>query len=121
VEDWLRSLGQSDEARRCLWNPIALSVMNELPEKASALTFAQALRSAFLGKMSDSTILFSSVGQTELYVNVTLGLLRKQTVLTSTEVAGVEVARGRVTGVRLKDGSLMRSKSVISAVLFSSL
>jgi len=61
-----------------VWYPVAISVMNDLPEKASALLFARSLRTTFLGKKSDSAILIPTTGQTELYVQGAVELLTKE-------------------------------------------
>ncbi len=95
--------------------------MNELPGKASARVFAGALRSAFLGKKSDSAILFPTAGQTDLYVSGALRVLKKQVVRTNTEARRIEEVQERAVGVRLNDGSLIRSRSVISSVPHHSL
>lgn len=118
VEQWLDSHQQSAEARRCLWYPISISIMNEPPERASALLFAASLRQAFLGKRSDAAILIPTVGQTELYASGAESLLRRNgaKVIVNAEVAVLEVHGSRATGIRLKNGQRICARSVISAV-----
>ena len=123
VDQWLTGLGQSRRAMECLWNPIAIAVMNESPGKASALLFAKTLRAAFLGKKSDSAILLPTVGQTELYVSGALRYLaaRKARLLVNTEVASLEIRHSAVSGVVLKDGRRLNAAHVIAAVPYHSL
>ena len=118
VSEWLEGSNQSPEARKCLWYPIAISVMNELPQRASALLFARSLRSAFLGSKSDSAVLLPIVGQTELYVQGAERYLARKgaRVLKNTEVTAVGVeSQDRLT-LDLKSGGRIRARSVISAV-----
>lgn len=118
VLEWLRGLRQSDESLRCLWNPIAVSVMNETPDRASALLFARSLRQAFLGRKRESTVLIPTVGQTELYVGSAEKLLLEggARILRKEEVAAIETEGAVVTGVRLRSGREIPARAVISAV-----
>ncbi len=118
IEQWLTGLGQSEEAKKNFWYPIAISVMNELPECASALLFARSLKAAFLGKKSDASVLIPTVGQTELYVNGAVEFLQKHnaSIHTRSEVEAVEVEKSKVTGIRLKNGKVIKSKHVVGAV-----
>lgn len=123
LKQWLVSLHQSEEAQRCVWNPIAISVMNDLPEKSSALLFARSLRAVFLGRKADSAILIPTVGQTELYVDGAVQFLKKHHVeiLMNAEVHKIQTNNSIVTGVSLKDGPSLHSKAVISTVPYYSL
>jgi zeta-carotene desaturase len=123
VEEWLGGLHQSEEARKCFWYPIAISVMNEVPEKACALLFARSLRAAFLGKKSDSVMLIPTVGQTELYVTgaETFLRLRGTELRLNTEVESIEISGSTSAGVRLKSGERIQAKHVISTVPYHSL
>jgi squalene-associated FAD-dependent desaturase len=118
IEVWLKSLNQSERARNCLWYPLAISIMNEVPERASALLFARSLRAAFMGTKQDSAILIPTIGQTELYVERAQKLLmaKKATVCTNTEVASIRVKNDAVVGVVLKNGKTFNAQSVISTI-----
>ncbi|MDI6767041.1 MAG: hydroxysqualene dehydroxylase HpnE [Bacteroidota bacterium] len=119
IEQWLIRLKQSEEARKCLWYPIAVSAMNEIPEKASALLFARSLKAAFLGKKSDSAILIPTIGQSELYVYEAQKLIEKHhgKIYLNSEVESLEVKENKIIGVILKDGNLIRAKNVISTIM----
>ncbi len=118
VDIWLSSLGQSESARRVLWDPFCVSVMNERPESASALLFARSLRRAFFGVRDDAAVLIPTIGQSELYVEPACRLLlgAGARIIAGTEVDRITLERGKATGVRLADGTLMASGSVIAAV-----
>jgi squalene-associated FAD-dependent desaturase len=118
VDEWLISLHQSDEARKNLWHPITISIMNELPEKASALLFARALRSTFLRKKSDSAILLPIVGQTKLYASGAENILLNNGVkiFVNSEVDSVEIQNSRAVGILLRDGIIFKAKNIISTI-----
>ncbi len=118
VKEWLKSLGQSEESLRCLWYPIAISVMNEDPGVSSALLFARSLRRAFLSKKSDSAMLIPTVGQTDLYVTAIEQYLARTGVRTvvNQEVAALEGSLDRIEGIRLKSGDGLRASGYICAV-----
>ena len=118
VEEWLVRSGQSEEARRSFWYPVAVSVMNELPEKADAVLLARAMKAAFLGKESDSTVLIPSVGQTELYVKPAMELLKGKgsEIQTGAEVQCLTIRNGKTQGVLLKNGTRIDAEKVISSV-----
>jgi squalene-associated FAD-dependent desaturase len=123
VAEWLRGLAQSENALRSLWYPIAVSVMNEDPARASALLFARSLKATLLGKAGDSAILLPTVGQTELYVTGAeqlLGQARAQLLL-NTPVQAIEIRDGRARGVRTASGELLSATTVVSAVPYHGL
>lgn len=123
IDGWLDNLNQSVDARRCLWYPVAISMMNERPERASALLFARSLRATFLGRKSDSAILIPQIGQTELYAREAERVIleHKGIVFTNAEVEDVEVTGSKVIGVRLKNGRRVNANHVISAVPYFAL
>jgi len=128
VTAWLESLGQGKNARECFWDPIAVSVMNELPGSASALLFAAALRAAFFEKGADSRMLLADVGQTALYVDGAVEFLKSRGSVVRTKTrAEALVLRSRhgrpagghprdAAGILLGGGEEIRAGSVISAV-----
>ncbi len=116
VAEWLSTLGQSEKSRKYFWYPLVLSIMNETPEKASALLFARSLKQTFLERKSDSAILIPKVGQTELYVINVIEMLKKNGVkiLTGTPVNSLLIDNSKIVGV---DGGLkIKSKYVVSAI-----
>jgi squalene-associated FAD-dependent desaturase len=120
VDQWLTDQRQSINAKKNFWYPIAVSVMNELPERASALLFARSLNKAFFGTKSDSAILLPKVGQTQLYADAAVEYLRKRQckVDINADVHSLICEVDRVVGVRLADGTVVKGGSTISAVPF---
>lgn len=118
ILEWLDSMHQSEEAKRSFWFPIAVSVMNEQPQKASALLFARSIKNTFLEKKTDATVLIPSVGQSELYVAAAKNILttRKSKILLNTEVSSVTLRKGKAVGVKMNNGRKIDAKAIISAV-----
>jgi zeta-carotene desaturase len=121
IDEWLISLEQSEEIRRSFWDPIVISVMNELPNRASALLFARSIKKTFFGSKDDAALLTPVIGQTELYVSGAESLLSKNKVkiFNGMMVKNISVVNGSVNGVEVD--RKIKSKYVISAVPYFSL
>ncbi len=118
VREWLERIGQSDEGIRSFWEPLAVSIMNEKIRKASALAFAGALRTAFLGGPRSAALAIPSVGLSRLYVEgAKAHILRHGGLLQcNADVLGVVLDAGLAAGVRLRDGTVVPADAVILAV-----
>ncbi|MBS4028157.1 MAG: hydroxysqualene dehydroxylase HpnE [Ignavibacteriales bacterium] len=123
VDEWLNSLHQSTEAKKNFWYPIAISVMNELPEKASALLFARSLKASFFSGEEDSSILISIIGQTELYVDGAVKLLKESGVEISlnNEVISFGEQNGKISKARFQSGEEIEANYFISCVPYFAL
>ncbi|MBI3189145.1 MAG: oleate hydratase [Ignavibacteriales bacterium] len=122
IDEWLTSLNQSEEAKKCFWNPISISVMNELPERASALLFARSLRSTFLGKKSVSAMLIPTVGQTELYATPAEEFLKqhKAKIHLNSPVEKIICKDGKAIGLEV-GGKFIKAGHIICAVPYFAL
>jgi squalene-associated FAD-dependent desaturase len=69
IKEWLLSLHQSPELTRSLWEPLAVSIMNESIDRASAGVFIAALQKAFLGQAKNAAMAIPTVGLSQLYVD----------------------------------------------------
>lgn len=118
VAQWLDTLKQSEDVRRSFWYPLAISIMNELPERASAFLLAKSLHHTFFAEDADARILLPRVGQSDLYVSGALHVFeqKKTDVLLDTEVKTLLFQKGKATGVILKNGKRISAKSVVAAV-----
>jgi squalene-associated FAD-dependent desaturase len=123
VEEWLNSLHQTDEAKKNFWFPISISVMNELPERASALLFVRSLKSTFFSNKEDVNILIPTIGQTELYVEQAEKLLRKNGVeiLLNNEVISFEEKNGKISKAQFQNGEEVEAKYFVSCVPYFAL
>lgn len=64
---YLKRLGQSERARRNLWNPLILATLNESPEIASARTLRRVLELGLLGVDGAARLGWATVGLGDLY------------------------------------------------------
>lgn len=118
VGEWLSSVGQSEEAVRSFWEPLAVSIMNELVTSASALLFVRSLRTAFLEDRANAALAIPAVGLSDLYAIPSREFLLRQggNVRCSTRVVKLAASQGRMTGVTLPDGSVVEASAVILAL-----
>lgn len=118
IDQWLNSVGQSEESKRSFWEPLAVAIMNEHITRASAEVFLRSLSIAFLGGWKGAALAIPSVGLSELYVSGAEQFIRTHggEVLYSQDVARIEIEASRVEGVMLKDGNRMEASAVIVAV-----
>jgi hydroxysqualene dehydroxylase len=75
VREWLDSLGQSERIQLRFWGPMALATLNEAPEVASADMFARVIELGFLRTKSDSAMVISRVGLSDLYTRQAQGFI----------------------------------------------
>ena len=101
LAEYFRRNGQGAAARRLFWDPLALAILNESPERAAAALFHRVYREAFLSSHRASRLVFLRRGWGELadrlgrYFEGRGGVLRRRAL-----VEGIEVREGRVAGVR---------------------
>src|SRR5207247_8739937 len=101
LAEYFRRTGQGAAARRLLWDPLALAILNESPERAAAVLFHRVYRDAFLRSHRASRLVFLRRGFGELtarlgsYLEGRGGVLKRRAL-----VEAIEVKEGRVTGVR---------------------
>lgn len=118
IMQWLRDVGQSDECIRSFWEPVAVSMMNERIEKASARVFVRALRKAFLGRSGDAALALPTVGLSQLYVDGAKHFITLYggEISCNADVVGVSVDASLSTGVKLKSGDGVQADAIILAV-----
>jgi len=118
ISEWLGTTGQSPEARRSFWDPLAVSIMNELPQLAAASPFMRSIRETFLGPWRNACLALPVVPLTDLYVRGAIEFIhaRGGEVRCSHDVRRILTEEHRVLGVRMRDGTTVRSQSVIVSV-----
>jgi squalene-associated FAD-dependent desaturase len=118
VAEWLAGLGQSPEATRRLWFPLAVAALNEDPRVASAACFLPVLREAFHRGAAGSRLGIARVGLSDLYVDPALHFLRGKgcEARTRTQVRRLLVEGGRFGGVLMPDGTRVAAGAVVAAV-----
>jgi zeta-carotene desaturase len=100
LAEFFRRTGQGREARRLLWDPLATAIVNEVPERASAILFYNVYREAFLARREGSRLVFLRRGYAELHERIARYFQHRGGVLRRRALAeGVAIEGGRVTGV----------------------
>lgn len=117
VDYWLKELRQSENARRLLWDVIAIGSLNDHPDRVAALPFFRVLRTAFFGRRSNASLLIPTVGLSDLLVHPARKFIeaRGGTVTTGTAISEILVRDGRAVGV-LAGAQEWRADAVIAAV-----
>lgn len=118
VAQWLARLEQSPEARRRLWDPLAIATLNETPEQASAHGFATALRHAFFSGPRGAALGAPRVGLSDLYVDPGIQYLRGRgaEVRMRAPVQRLLESGARCSGVLLHGGERVEAGAVIASV-----
>jgi squalene-associated FAD-dependent desaturase len=100
LAQYLERCGQSAAARRLVWDPLALAILNESPERAAAVLFHRVYQEAFLRDARASRLVFLRCGWGVLaerlarYFEARGGVVRRGVRAESLALAG-----GRVAGV----------------------
>src|SRR5262252_2661631 len=123
VREWLDSLGQSERIQRRFWGPMALATLNETPEIASADMFARVIELGFMRTKSDSAMVISRVGLSDLYTRQARGFIEERgaEVRLNADVSRIEFNGYAAAGVTLRSGERVEADTVISAVPYFAL
>ena len=121
IDQWLDSAGQTVEAKRSFWEPLAVSIMNEHIITASALVFARSLQKAFLGGRKNASLAIPTIGLSEFYVHPAQRFIamHRGTIACGADVVEILDDGSRVTGVRLRGSGVVKGSGVIIAVQHS--
>lgn len=101
LAEYFARCGQGAAARRLLWDPLALAILNEPPESAAAVLFHRVYQEAFLRSHEASRLVFLRRGWGVLFERVRAyfesrgGVVRR-----GTRAECLLLDQGRVAGVR---------------------
>ena len=120
---WLKRNHQTERAINNLWNLIILPTLNDDIRDVSANMGLMVIKEGLLKKSSDAALGFSRVGLTSLtgtpaqrYIEERGGRL-----ILGKAARSLRTEDGRVTGVELSDGSILRADAYVSALPFDEL
>ena len=118
ADEWLASIKQSTRTRRVVWNPLARWLTGNDLSTMSADAFVTSMRPLFLSTRSDSRI--SAVQdsfQTCFVQPITEALTQVgATILLHTDATQLRHERDRISGVLLRDGSLLQADWYVAAL-----
>lgn len=120
VEEWLKTLGQSEKSRRYFWDLITIATLNEQSSIAEADALAIVLKEAFFASKEKSQIAISSVGLSDLcgpgaeqFVSIHKGQIKKNQL-----VSKIEIQNNSVQKIVLRDQTTLTADYYVSAVPF---
>ena len=118
ADDWLASIGQSSQTRSLVWNPLARWLTGNALVTMSADAFVRSMKPVFLSTHPDSRIsVVQDTLQTCFVQPITEVLMqRSATILRNTEVRQLRYERDRISGVLLRDGSLLQADWYVAAL-----
>ena len=114
LAEYFRRTGQGQAARRLVWDPLALAILNEPVERAAAVLFHRVYQEAFLRDHRASRLVFARRGWGVL-VERLAGYLESRggRVERAACAQGLIVDAGRVTGVRYQKRAERREEIVV--------
>ncbi len=68
VEEWLREMKQSERLKKCFWYPLAIAIMNESLDLASAEVFVRTMKIGVFDAKGPSNILTPLRGLSDVFV-----------------------------------------------------
>jgi uncharacterized protein with NAD-binding domain and iron-sulfur cluster len=118
ADEWLASIGQGARTRRVVWSPLAQWLTGNDLFTMSANAFVTSMRPLFLRSRSDGRI---SVVQDSLQacfvqpITETLTQLGA-TILRNTEASQLRYERDQISGIVLRDGTLLQADWYVAAL-----
>ena len=118
ADEWLTSIGQSAQTRRVVWNPLARWLTGNDLSTMSADAFATSMRPFFLRTRSDTRISVVPDSLQACFVQPITDALTQAgaTILRNTETAQLRYEREHISGVLLRDGSLLQADWYVAAL-----
>jgi hypothetical protein len=118
ADEWLTSIGQSQEARQSIWNPLILWLTGNALECLSAAVLVQQLSTLFLGRTMDArlTLLHGSVADRFLTPLKEAVHRQHAQILVTPHAPDLRFGPDGVSGVRLHNGTVLHAHMYIAAL-----
>jgi squalene-associated FAD-dependent desaturase len=117
VREWLTRLRQGPEAMRLLWEPLAVAILNDAPERSSAALLARVLAEAFCGGRAACGMGWARRPLRDLVEPAGLWLAARGGRLScSTPAERLRFDGARVDSVLLRGGGERRAGAYVSAL-----
>jgi uncharacterized protein with NAD-binding domain and iron-sulfur cluster len=118
ADEWLTLIGQSAQTRRVVWNPLAQWLTGNDLSTMSADAFVRSMKPVFLSTRPDSRIsVVQDSLQTCFVQPITEILMQGRTpILRNTEATQLRYEQDRISGVLLRDGSLLQTDWYVAAL-----
>ena len=118
ADDWLTSIGQSAQTCRVVWNPLAQWLTGNDLATMSADAFIRTMKPVFLSTHPDSRMSVVQGSLLTCFVRPITEVLRQgnATILSNTDATQLRYNHDRISGVQLRDGSLLQADWYITAL-----
>lgn len=119
ADEWLASIGQSAQTRRVVWNPLAQWLTGNDLSTMSADAFVLSMRPLFLSTRPDSRISVIPGSLQTCFVQPITEILNQfgATILRNTEATQLRFEQDRISGILLRNGSLLQADWYVAALL----
>lgn len=120
AHEWLTSLGHEVSLQQAIWNPLAQWLTGNDLRMLSADALAGALTPVFLRRSSDSRIMIPLRSPNAFFVEPVVNRLRRGrgTLRLEAQASQLLGHQERVTGIRLRDGTVVEADWYVSAVSY---
>lgn len=118
ADEWLASIRQSVQTRRVVWNPLARWLTGNDLSAMSADAFVTSMRPLFLSTRSDSRISVLRDSPQSCFVQPITEVLTQvgATILCNTEATQLRYEQDHISGILLRDGSLLQADWYVAAL-----
>lgn len=118
ADEWLASIGQREQTRRVVWNPLAQWLTGNDLSTMSADAFVRSMKPLFLSTRPDSRISIVRDSVQTCFVQPITEVLTQVgvTILRNTEAAQLRYEQDRISGILLRDGSLLQADWYVAAL-----
>lgn len=118
ADEWLTSIGQSQEARQSIWNPLIQWLTGNELGRLSATVFAQQLSTLFLGRSMDARLTYLHGSITSRFLAPLKETVKRGGVqiLSLTHTPALRFGPDGVSGIRLHDGTVLQAHWYVAAL-----
>jgi hypothetical protein len=118
ADEWLTSIGQSQEARQSIWSPLIRWLTGNELGRLSAAVFVQQLSTLFLGRTMDARLTFLHGSVADRFLVPLKAAVPRQhaQILTSPQTPDLRFGSEGINGVRLHDGSVLQARWYVAAL-----
>jgi uncharacterized protein with NAD-binding domain and iron-sulfur cluster len=118
ADEWLASIRQSAQTRRVVWNPLARWLTGNDLSTMSADAFVTSIRPLFLRTRSDNRISVVQGSLQSCFVQPITEALTQvgATILRNTEATQLRYEQDHISGILLRDGSLLQADWYVAAL-----
>jgi hypothetical protein len=118
ADDWLTSIGQSRQTCRVVWNPLAQWLTGNDLVTMSADALIRSMKPVFLSTHPDNRVSVLQDSLLTRFIQPITQVLRQRnsTILHHTGAMQLRHERDRISGILLRDGSLLQADWYVSAL-----